>query len=454
MRIRTVIFAVYVVASALGLSVMTALVLRDVRLRYVESMRRTMGDTAAYMAAFAAPESPKADWTKKLTTLPQQEGLLRVFACDLTGRVLFDSARRDVGQVYRWNMLGGGRQASENYTISNVALANGELRVVARVMAGEEHVGWVGLGRPLAAVEEGVRAARGWLALAIGSIAGVMVLLGWWLAARLTRSLERLTHYARQVRDGHPAVPPTSRAREIAALSRAFEEMRVALEGRQQVERYTQLLAHEVKSPLAAIRGAAELMEETMPLEQRMKFLANIRNETARIQRIIERLLELSSLESRQELQQTARLEPHQLMSEAAELVRPAASAKQVTIQIAEGAGGALQGDAVLLREALYNLLLNAVEFSPPGGKIVFSTEGQSGWMIFAVEDEGVGVPDYALPRVFDRFYSLPRPDSDKRSTGLGLALVREIAHLHGGVATLENRNQGGARATVKLPTI
>lgn len=452
MRIRTAIFIVYVGASALGLAAVTALVLRDVRLRYVESMRRTMGDTAAYMAAFAAPESPAADWTKKLTTLPQQDGLLRVYACDRDGRVLFDSAGRDVGQVYRWNMFGGGHLASENYTQPNVAVVDGELRVVARVLAAANHVGWVGLGRPLAAVEQGVREARWRLVIAIGSIAGVMIVLGWWIAARLTRSLEKLTAYARQVRDGRTAAPPPSRAREIAELGKAFEEMRDALEGRQHVERYTQALAHEVKAPLAAIRGAAELMDESMPEEQRRKFLANIRQETARIQRIIERLLELSSLEARKQLQQTARLDSARLAAEAGNIVRPAAAAKGVTLNVEAMAGGELHGDAVLLREALVNLLQNAVEFTPAGGTVTLAVRFDAEQVVFTVEDDGAGVPDYALPRVFERFYSLPRPGTEKKSTGLGLALVREIAHLHGGQASLENRAGRGAKASFVLP--
>jgi two-component system sensor histidine kinase CreC len=70
----------------------------------------------------------------------------------------------------------------------------------------------------------------------------------------------------------------------------------------------------------------------------------------------------------------------------------------------------------------------------------------------FSVEDRGPGVPDYALARVFERFYSLPRPGSGKKSTGLGLALVREIAHLHGGEVTLGNRPDGGARAEFWVP--
>lgn len=452
MKIRTAIFGVYVGASAVGLAVMMGLVLRDVRLRYVESMRRTLGDTAAYMAAFAAPVAPEEDWTARLATLPRHVDLLRVFACDQERRVIFDSAGRDVGKTYDWPMRGGGRRASENYTVPNVAVVDGEMRVASRVLAGGRHVGWVGVGRPLAAVEEGVKAARWQLVVYIGMVAGVMIVLGWWIAARLTDSLERLTAYARQVRDGRPAAPPPSRATEIAELSRAFEEMRDALEGRQQVERYTQTLAHEVKAPLAAIRGAAELLDENMPEEQRRKFMANIRSESARIQQIVERLLELSSLEARKVLGQTEVIDVAGLVMEAANVVRPAYAAARLTLSVGP-ADGEIRGERVLLREALVNLLQNALDFSPAGSTVSLAANRANGRVMFTVEDAGPGVPDYALPRVFERFYSLPRPGTARKSTGLGLALVREIAHLHGGEATLANRPEGGARAELWVPT-
>lgn len=451
MRIRTAIFTVYVLASAAGLAVVMALVLRDVRLRYVESMRRTLGDTAAYMAAFAAPTTPGEDWTTKLATLPKQTGPLRVFACDRDGVVRFDSAGRDVGAVYRAHMYGGGPQASENYTQPNVAMVDGELRVLARVLSEGEHIGWVGVGRHLATIEAGVRAARWQLVVSIGTVAAVMVVLGWWIAARVTRSLERLTAYVRRLRDGRAGVPPASRAREIAELGKAFEEMREALEGRKHVERYTQALAHEVKAPLAAIRGAAELLDETMPAEQRRKFLANIRTESARIQRIIERLLELSSLESRKALRQRERVPAPALAHEAAAAVQGAFAARDMTLQVS-AEDTAVEGERVLLREALVNLLQNALDFSPAGSVVWLRARSTSEGVEFAVEDEGPGVPDYALPRIFERFYSLPRPGTQQKSTGLGLALVREIAHLHGGAATLDNRPGGGARATLKVP--
>ncbi len=453
MRIRTAIFGVYVIASAVGFAGVMGLVLRDVRLRYVESMRRTLGDTAAYLAVFATPEAPADDWTSKLTALPKHAGLLRVFACDRDGKVIYDSAGHDLGQTYTWPMTGGGPAASENYTVSNVAEVGNELRVASRVRRGSELLGWVGVGRPLTSVVEGVRVARWHLMGYAGAIGLVMILAGWWIAARLTHSLERLTVYARNVRDGRPAEPPRSRAREIAELSRAFEEMRDSLEGRQHVERYTQTLAHEVKAPLAAIRGAAELLDEPMPPEQRQKFLANIRSESARIQRIIDRLLELSSLEARKVLRQTETLVGAQLAAAAADVVRLAGTPKGVTLTIRAGDPAArVRGEGVLLREALVNLLQNAVEFSPPGGEVTLGWSVAGGRVVFVVEDAGPGVPDYALPRVFERFYSLPRPGTERKSTGLGLALVREIAHLHGGDASLANRPAGGARAEFWVP--
>jgi len=448
MRIRTAIFGVYVMASAVAFAGVMALVLRDVRLRYVESMRRTLGDTAALMATLATPESPDGDWTQRLALLPSRADVLRVFACDPAGRVVFDSRGQDVGQTYVWTMTGGGRYASEDYSVHNVAVVGNELRVVAPVRRGAEIVGWVGVGRSLASVADGVRSARWRLVIYTGMIGLGMTVAGWWIAAQLTRSLERLTEHARNVRDGRASVPPSSRAREIAELSQAFEEMRDTLEGRQHVERYTQTLAHEVKAPLAAIRGAAELLDENMPVEQRQKFLANIRNESGRIQRIIDRLLELSSLEARKALRQTERIPAQRLAGEAADIVRPAGAPRGITLVVRdESAGVAVNGETVLLREALVNLLQNAVEFSPDGSEVVLTIKADAGRVSFVVEDAGPGVPDYALSRVFERFYSLPRPNTERKSTGLGLALVREIAHLHGGDATLVNRPDSGARA-------
>jgi two-component system sensor histidine kinase CreC len=449
MKIRTAIFGVYVAASAVGFAVLMALVLRDVRLRYVESMRRTLNDTAAFLAASAEAAGPASDaWVARLAALPAKTDLLRVFAVDADGRVVFDSAHgRDVGAVYRW----GGDGALPAPAV-DAAVVNGELRVRSAVRREGRIVGWVGVGRPLASVTDAVARAR-WRILFLSlAVAGGMVAAGWWIAAKLTHSLERLTDYALAVRDGRRAAPPHSRAREIAALGRAFEDMRVTLEGKAHVERYTQALAHELKAPLSAIRGAAELLGEEMPRDEREKFVGNLRAESDRMQRIVERLFELSALEARRDGGNHVALSLRSVAQEAVRQARAVAEMHRVALGLSSEADLTVRGESALLVQAVGNLLQNALEFTPVGGAVNVSVAEHDGRAEICVEDNGPGVPPYALEKVFDRFYSLPRPDTGRKSSGLGLSIVREIARLHGGDVTLANRPGGGVRAVLRLP--
>ena len=110
-----------------------------------------------------------------------------------------------------------------------------------------------------------------------------------------------------------------------------------------------------------------------------------------------------------------------------------------------------VRGERFLLEAAVQNLLQNAIEFSPPAGALGLELAEASGKISFRVRDEGPGIPDYALPRIFDRFYSLPRPDTGRKSSGLGLSFVRAVARLHGGEVVLENLKPRGAVAILTL---
>ncbi len=111
-----------------------------------------------------------------------------------------------------------------------------------------------------------------------------------------------------------------------------------------------------------------------------------------------------------------------------------------------------VHGDAYLLRQALHNLIDNAVAFSAAGSvvELVAVADGQG--VRLQVADRGAGVPEYARERVFERFYSLARPGSGRRSSGLGLPFVQEVARLHDGRASLEPRPSGGTMASLWLP--
>ena len=457
MKIRTAIFGVYVSASALGFILMMALVLRDVRLRYVESMRRTLADTAAFLGASVMQDMPADDtWPRKLATLPSNADLLRVFACDRAGRVMFDSARGgDVGKIYALTARPAADVAGRVADAGEISeVENGELRVAAPVRRAGELIGWVGVGRPLSTVVEAVTRARWRLVWSLGAIAAVMVVAGWWISSKITHSIERLTDYALAVRDGKNVAPPASRANEVAALVRAFEEMRVALEGKAYVERYTQALAHEFKAPLSAIRGAAELLAENPPEPERAKFIANLRAESERLRLIVDRLLELAALESRRAGTAMTEVELMGVICEVQSAAAGTAGARKIKIDCDQAVEARVRGEHFLIAQALGNLVQNALEFSPAPGEVTIALRTEAGRALVIVEDTGPGVPDFARERVFERFYSLPRPDTGRKSSGLGLSIVHEIARLHGGEVTLVNRADGGARAVFSVPLV
>jgi two-component system sensor histidine kinase CreC len=225
--------------------------------------------------------------------------------------------------------------------------------------------------------------------------------------------------------------------------------MRDALEDRNYVSSYVQTLSHEMKAPVAAIRGAAELLQEELPPDRRAQFLANIGTESVRLQNLIEQLLALSSLESRKRLE-----DPHPVdLATLARRISDELRARGADVRVTSDGDATVPGDEFLLETALRNLVQNAVDFSPPDLPVKVRIEPREDQVILRVTDSGPGLPDYAVERVFDRFYSLPRPATGRKSSGLGLCFVREAAALHGGRVTLTNRlDQRGAEAILDLP--
>ncbi|WP_231104281.1 ATP-binding protein [Xanthomonas graminis] len=253
--------------------------------------------------------------------------------------------------------------------------------------------------------------------------------------------------------DGEPVPPPPPRRDEIGDLGRALETMRRKLAGKAYVEQYVQSLTHERKSPLAAIRGAAELLQEPLPEAERQCFVRNIAEQQQRLTETIDKLLALAEVEQHGWLQRRERIALAPLFAQLAEALAPQLRASGVRLQVhTPDAELALAGDPYLVRQALHNLPDNAIAFSPAGGTVVLRAERAAHARIaLLVEDAGPGVPAYALQRVFERFYSLPRPATGQRSSGLGLSFVREVARLHGGEASLRNRACGGALARLVL---
>jgi two-component system sensor histidine kinase CreC len=212
-------------------------------------------------------------------------------------------------------------------------------------------------------------------------------------------------------------------------------------------------LTHEIKAPLSAIRASAELLDEEMPLEDRHRFLANIRGEAERLQRLVDRMLELAALEARKKLERTEPLDMATMLRELRQSAEPLARQKGLALSVELDTLPMISGDGLLLRQALSNLVLNAIQATPAGGTVRVRAAQDRELVRLTVVDSGPGVPEYALPRVFERFYSVPVGAEATPGTGLGLPFVREVALLHGGEASLENVPGGGARAEIWIRT-
>ena len=142
------------------------------------------------------------------------------------------------------------------------------------------------------------------------------------------------------------------------------------------------------------------------------------------------------------------------LVRDVAASLTPLLASKEISLAFDPGEEVEVWGERFLLRQSLSNLIQNAVEFSPLKGVVTVELGLTDGEAVLKVSDEGPGIPEYALAKVFDRFYSLGRPGTGKKSSGLGLTFTREAAVLHSGEVSLENLPGGGVRAVLRLPLI
>jgi two-component system sensor histidine kinase CreC len=472
MKIGLRIFLGYfLIVGLAGFFVMRVFV-NEVKPGVRQAMEDTLADTANALAELAGPDLRAGDIehgrfaagvdalagrevNARIWNFRKRRVDYRIYVTDAHGIVVYDSAHRDVGKDFsRWNdvyLTLRGQYGARSTRSDPKDEASSVMHVAAPVRDGERIIGVLTVAKPNLRIQPFIDASRaailrqGWLLLGLSFLIGVAV------TAWLSRSLATLGRYARAVTSGERVPAPDLGDNEIGELGRALATMRERLDGKQYVEQYVQTLAHEMKSPLAAIRAANEILEGEPPPAERERFLANIGSQTARLSAMIDKVLALAAVEYRQSLDRLETVDLGALLARTLEDLAPRLERQQLRIALDAAPDASVSGNAFLLGQAIANLLDNALEFSPAGGVIEVRLwrEGER-WRL-RIADQGPGVPDFALPRVFERFYSLPRPDG-ARSSGIGLSFVREVAALHGGEVRLGNREGGGALAELELP--
>jgi two-component system sensor histidine kinase CreC len=413
----------------------TANILAELAADDLAAGRMAAGRFATHVNAYAHRPIDARIWG-----LDKQSLDFRVYVTDARGTVLFDSTHEAEGQDYsQWRDVARTLRGEYGARATRVREddKSSVMYVAAPVNRDGRVIGVLTVAKPVATVQAFIdRAERKilvnglWL-LGLSAAVGVAVTL--WVVA----SVRRLRNYANEIEAGKK-VPVPRVAGELGELARAMEAMRLRVEGREYIEAYVRALTHELKSPLAAIRGAGELLQEPLPAPDREAFSQTVLDQTARLQALVDRLLELSKLEQRQGLAAPERVPLADYLGAFVQRYRAERDAHALEL-VVDADSSTVRAEPQLLALALANLVDNAAAFAPAGSRVLLQAQGG----VIAVQDAGPGVPDYALPRLGERFFSTVRPDGVTKGSGLGLAIVRQIMALHGGRMQVRNSTPG-----------
>lgn len=475
MKLKVRLFLGIILSILVGFYLLFDFIINDIRYRYLETVEESLNDTANILATLLESEIENGRiqtsnirnlfdristrrFSAKIYAISKTDVNLEIYVTDKSGIIIFDSQNgRNVGKNFsRWNdvlLTLHGKYGARSSALSPTKSA---LYVAAPIRIGDTIHGVITVIKPKDIILLFIEHATQKFIMAGAVTCIILILLNLGITAWVTRPILKLTGYVKSLKNKRTAVLPRLGNTEIRELAIAFEEMREELEGKKYIEQYVQTLTHEIKSPLSSIKGASELLEGILPEKQRLQFIENIRTEGHRIELIIERLLELASLENRKGLKDVEKIDLAELVMETGLSFGP--ELKKKNIELITNISGTLviSGERFLLRQAIANLVQNAIDFTPPGGKITIRSISRvpedTPALSIDIIDTGAGIPEFAIPRIFDRFYSLPRQDTQKKSSGLGLSFVREVAQLHGGSIQVSNNTEGGATAYLTLP--
>jgi two-component system sensor histidine kinase CreC len=407
---------------------------------YLLNEEKSIGDIEQIFEAFKQRQLNATIWSHV-----KQHPNLNFYITDNKGQVLFHSSdKNQQGKDYsEW--LDVSRTLAGEYGARTTRIdpdndLTGSMYVAAPIMSGNTLIGVITLIQTHQGIQQFMGPAQTKILVVGGLLLLTLIILGLVLARWFNNMLKRLTLYVNKIRLGDTVEPLKLNDPSFNKLSDTLYKMRQDLDGKAYIEQYVHTLTHELKTPLSAISAAAQILESDLDAMQKQKFIINIETEVQRSKQLIERLLLLASIENQQH-QMFKRINFEYLINEEIEAFHSLLATKNIRIKLnkPEGFQGYVDGDEFLLRMAVRNLLDNAIDFSFNDVVLNVWLESTYSNIEMRIINQGDAIPSYALPRLFERFFSTPRPSTGRKSSGLGLCLVNEIAHLHGGKVSLNN---------------
>ena len=364
----------------------------------------------------------------------------RVVIVDSKGVIVADTAKQLIGTVHPWTHISHGIPVVINAKREGTVLVGS---MIDSTLTGVSE-------RYLTDITQS-------LAFSTGIAAFLALLLGILFAARITKPLANLAQATRSVMSGKVFIPLSENGDdEIADLSRSFNEM--TSEIRRLDEAKKQVIAdsaHELRTPVTLIRGMVEgMIDGVYPLD--IATLKSVHEETLRLSRLIDTLRELEVIESGELKLDRTSVNLHEMTVKAMTLFSPSADEKSISLVLEQCGTGSyeVQGDQLRLDEVLYNIISNAMKYTPNGGTVVIRELNDNEILVgFSVGDSGPGIAIAERSRVFERFYRIDKSrSSESGGRGLGLAIASEIVKAHKGSIEIGTSAFGGADFTVLFP--
>lgn len=362
----------------------------------------------------------------------------RLRLVDADGKLVYDTA----------HLQAAGTQITARELTDAAIIRNLRGRIIGYLWAEGGMGGNSGSGQRLVERLNKISLISGGVALAIAVI--LALLLGSWIANPLQKLEKAAIQMARGDLSQRVEVKGSD---ELAALGQSFNQMAQSLqESEMRRQAMTADIAHELRTPLAVQRAQLEAMQDGIyPLDASGLQVALDQNST--LTRLVEDLRILALADAKELRLEQAPVHLRLLATNVLARFEPAGLERSISFSLNAQEDPVVVGDPLRIEQILNNLLANALRYSPQGGSVEISIVTQDGNIALSVHDSGPGIPESALPHLFERFYRVDRSRSrDEGGTGLGLAIARQLAALMGGTLSAVNHPLGGAVFTLVLP--
>lgn len=285
----------------------------------------------------------------------------------------------------------------------------------------------------------------------------VSVLGGYFILTRVLQPMKSVVQTAKKIsaEDLSLRIEDNNQKNEIGQLITTFNEMISRLERSvRQIKQFSSDASHDLKTPLTVIRGEIDIaLRKNRPPEEYIKTLTSVREEAKKLERVIDNLLFLSRIDSRDYRRSFENVHLDEIFLEVFEKTTALANEKELAYVLEKIERVFIQGDSILLSRLLMNLVDNAIKYTLPGGQIKISLKNTGEKARFTIHDTGIGIPENAIPFIFNRFYRVDQSRSQRNEgAGLGLSIVRKIADIHQAEVDIHSQLNEGTTASVSFP--